>query len=309
MSHKVVCIGAALVDELYFCKEPVIIGTSNPASVNRFVGGVMSNISQHLALLEIEAHYITVFGNDSDAGWMIQHLNRKHISTKDSKFIEGASGKYTSIQDKDGSLFTAVCVDICEKQLLPEHFESKKDLLLSAELILTDTNVPIETIDWLIRFSRENQKKLVIEPVSVVKARKLKELDLTGVFMMTPNEDEARSICASENDSFEELGNKLLSKGVENVWIRYGSRGSTLFTSTSTTSVSVPNINVIDSTGAGDSALAAWVFAFLAGYTVEKSIETAHTLAFEVLQQKGAVYEKLTPELLKQKTEYYYGTK
>lgn len=307
MSYKVVCIGAALVDELYFCKEPVIIGTSNPASVNKFVGGVMSNISQHLALLDIEAHYITVFGNDSDAGWMIQHLNKKHISTKDSKYIEGSSGKYTSIQDKDGSLFTAVCVDICEKHLTPEHFESKKELLEAADLILSDTNIPTETIAWLISFSKNNNKKLILEPVSVVKARKLIQLDLTGVFMITPNEDEARSICVSDSDSFETLGNKLLDKGVENVWIRCGSRGSTLFTSSNTTTVKVPNINVVDSTGAGDSALAAWVYAYLQNYTTEKSIETAHTLAFEVLQQKGAVYEQLSPELLIEKTNFYYG--
>jgi pseudouridine kinase len=306
MNYKVVCIGAALVDELYFCKEPVIIGTSNPATVNKFVGGVMSNISQHLSLLDIEAHYITVFGNDSEAGWMIQHLNKKHISTKDSKFIEGSSGKYTSIQDKDGSLFTAVCVDICEKHLTPEHFESKEELLLSAELILTDTNIPTETIVWLISFCRKHHKKLIIEPVSVVKARKLINLDLSGVFMMTPNEDEAKSICNSNSDDTDSLGKHLIDKGVENVWIRCGSRGSTLYTRDQKTTVAVPKINVIDSTGAGDSALAAWVFAYVQKYSLQKSIETAHSLAFEVLQQKGAVCESLNIEMLIDRTNYYY---
>lgn len=306
MNYKVVCIGAALVDELYFCKEPVIVGTSNPASVNKFVGGVMSNISQHLSLLDIEAHYITVFGNDSEAGWMIQHLNKKHISTKDSKFIEGSSGKYTSIQNNDGSLFTAVCVDICEQHLTPEHFESKEELLLSAELILTDTNIPIETIIWLIDFCRKNHKKLIIEPVSVVKARKLIHLDLNGVFMITPNEDEARSICNLDSDDIDSLGNHLMRKGVENVWIRCGSRGSSLYSNEQKTLVSVPRINVVDSTGAGDSALAAWVFAFINKYPLQKSIETAHSLAFEVLQQRGAVCENLNTDMIIERTNFYY---
>jgi len=306
MMQKVVCIGAALVDELYFCKEPVIVGTSNPASFNRFVGGVMSNISQHLSLLNIETHYITVFGNDSEAGWMIQHLNKKHISTKDSKFIEGPSGKYTSIQDKDGSLFTAVCVDICETHLTPEHFEANQELLLSAELILSDTNIPVESIAWLIEFSRKNNKKLILEPVSVVKARKLIGLDLNGVYMITPNEDEARSISNSESKDLDFLGSELKKKGVENVWIRCGGRGSAIFVDDHKIQVNVPKINVIDSTGAGDSALAAWVYSYLNNFPTKRSLEIAHTLAFEVLQQKGAVCETITTEKLLEKTQQYY---
>jgi pseudouridine kinase len=233
-------------------------------------------------------------------------LNKKHISTKDSKFIDGPSGKYTSIQDIDGSLHTAVCVDICETHLTPEHFNENQELLLSADLILSDTNIPFKSIHWLIDFSKKNNKKLILEPVSVVKARKLIDLDLDSVFMITPNEDEARSISNSESTDVDFLGATLKKKGVENVWIRCGSKGSAVFNDNEKIQVNVPKINVVDSTGAGDSALAAWVFAYLNKLPTKRSIEIAHSLAFEVLQQKGAVCEALTAEKLLTITQQYY---
>ena len=54
MTKSVLCIGATLIDELYFCDQTIVPHTSNPASKTSSIGGVGSNIMQHLALLKVE---------------------------------------------------------------------------------------------------------------------------------------------------------------------------------------------------------------------------------------------------------------
>jgi sugar/nucleoside kinase (ribokinase family) len=64
---------------------------------------------------------------------------------------------------------------------------------------------------------------------------------------------------------------------------------------------------VIDSTGAGDAALAAWIYGYIQGESSLQCIRFGHALAAEVLQQKGAVVHDITPEklhLLTQNTPY-----
>ncbi|MFZ4106505.1 hypothetical protein [Flavobacterium sp.] len=48
-SKSILCIGATLVDELYFSQNTTIPDSSNPATKSSSVGGVISNIAQHLA--------------------------------------------------------------------------------------------------------------------------------------------------------------------------------------------------------------------------------------------------------------------
>ena len=136
--------------------------------------------------------------------------------------------------------------------------------------------------------------KLIIEPVSVPKARKLAELDLKGVFLITPNEDELQVMTIGGFDTESSKIEQLMAKGVQHIWLRKGAAGS-LFCDDQLRQIHLPAISleVKDATGAGDAALAAWVAGFLNGDDIEKCMKAGHALAYEVLQQVGAVVEDL----------------
>jgi pseudouridine kinase len=306
MKSSVVCVGSALIDELYFCSENVIQGTSNPATMVRTVGGVISNIAQHLALLEIPVDYLTILGNDADASWIQNQLENKGISLKDSLTVEDNTGKYTSFLNPDGSLHAAACVDICGKYLLPEYLQSKSELLKQASLIITDTNIELPALNWLNQFAQEHNKILLIEPVSVAKARKLTEMDVEGVYMITPNDDELQSICGNNyNDEFLKI-ESLLDRGIKNIWLRKGAAGSIFYNKNEFLNIEVPTIEITDSTGAGDAALAGWVAAHLNQFPIEYCIKSGHALALEVLQLHGAVVQQINKKNLKESLHKYY---
>ena len=306
MNKTVLCIGASLVDELYFCDNSIIAASSNPAQKATSIGGVISNIAQHLALLEVSPAIITAIGNDADGVFIKSSFNKNGIACNHSIVANEATGKYVSILQPDGNLYVAVCQDNCGKYISVTYLETQTEYLKCFELLIIDTNLESETIQWLIYFAKNHHKQLIIEPVSVAKAAKLTALDLNGVFMLTPNEEELAAMCTDDTLK-EQLLVSLFERGVQTIWLRKGAKGSVVYTAKNSFDLSVPAIQIVDSTGAGDAALAGWVFGYVNNEDEKTCLQLGHTLALEILKRKGTVDTSLTPSALYKHKKTYYN--
>lgn len=306
MPAPVICIGATLVDELYFCSEKTVAATSNPAVLKRYAGGVARNIAHHLALLGIPVQLVTVLGNDPDGNWLKNECIQNGIGTDVLLCVDDSTGKYASIINTDGSLYVAACTDLCDKYLTPGFLEQQEPFLSSAKLIIAETNLPGNTLEWIISFCDQRDILLFIEPVSVAKAKKMAMMDLSGIFMITPNEDELPSLCNHSYKNSAEAISELLQRGVKNIWLRKGAEGSEIFTGESSLVLPAPVIHVKDSTGAGDAALAGWVAAYCMGMNKPECMKAGHAMALEVLQVKGAIATSITKDNLITAIKKYY---
>ena len=276
MASPVICIGAALVDELFFCMDNTVAGTSNPAILKRYAGGVAGNIARHLAMLGIPVDLITVLGNDADGHWLKNECNQNGIGTDHILWVNDSTGKYASVLNADGSLYVAACTDPCGKYLDVAFLQQPEHFLSTATLIIADTNLPADTVQWLASFCRKMNIILLVEPVSVVKAKKLAEADLTGIFMLTPNEDELPSLCKQVHQHITESIEELHQRGVKKIWLRKGADGSEIFGKDSNLSLHAPSITIKDSTGAGDAALAGWAAAWYMGMDEQQCLRAGH---------------------------------
>ena len=263
MTTRILGIGATLIDELYFCTTAVVPHSSNPAKKTTRIGGVIHNIINHLALLGVKPGLITALGNDAEGQTIMNHLSKNHIDSSASLVADESTGKYVSVLGQSGALFVAVCEDHCGRHLTISYLESQSNYIKRFDLLIIDTNLETEVIQWLIHFAREQQKLLIIEPVSVPKASKLSTLDLRGVYLITPNEEELLAINSNTTANQTEPINTLFERGVENLWIRQGAKGSTWLTAATSFSLEVPQIGIVDTTGAGDAALAGWLYGFV----------------------------------------------
>ena len=306
MSSNIICIGSALIDELFFCEDNPILGTSNPARTIKKPGGVMTNIARHLAMLNKQVTYLTALGNDEEAYWLKNQLKEDGISMEHIRNVEEVTGKYLSILNPDGSLFTAACADSCARFIDTQYLIDKKEILKEAELIITDTNIDSSTLQWLIEFCNEHELILIVEPVSVAKAAKLRNIPINGLFMITPNEDELQALSIEIGINVNDIVTELLTTGLKYIWLRKGSDGSVLYSKELTISLPACSVAVTDSTGAGDAALAGWISAFTNNADLNYCLKTGHALAYEVLQIKGAVLPELTPEKLNLIINKYY---
>ena len=241
---QVVCIGSILIDELYSCHQQALPGTSNPASVVKSIGGVMCNIVRNLTLLDVNTSFISIIGNDSDAEHIKTFFSDSGIKTDQIFNADVPTGKYVSILNKDGSLFSAVCADECSDFISTDFLESQSALLKDACLIIADTNLSVLALEWIISFSFNNNIKLIIEPVSNKKALKLSSERLDGIYLISPNEEELKYLTDNYYTDELDMVNHLLDHGVKNVWVSKGANGSSFYNKEGRVDLSVPEIKI-----------------------------------------------------------------
>lgn len=308
MQKQVICIGAALVDELYSATAPMLLATTNEATVHRSAGGVSRNIAHQLALLGLPVQLISVFGNDGEGDWLKTICDYSSIKLDASITTHSLTGKYTGILNFDKSLFTALITNAELDLITPQHLQANQTLLSSAAVIVVDANISVASVEWLAQFCKVNKVPLIIEPVSVPPAAKFAQMNLQGVYMLTPNEDELPALCTNKNyTSIQQQAEELLNRGVEKVWLHSGAAGSTLFTKEKTIHLPAPSVtNIKDVTGAGDGSLSGFILAQYLEKSDEECLKIAHTLSAEILQVNGAIATHIKQtDLLNLVSKYY----
>ena len=306
MSNPVICIGAAFTDELFHAKEEMLLATTNDAVVTKTAGGVSRNIAQQLALLGVPVQLISVFGNDSDGDWLKKNCTSAGVRLDASITKDGLSGKYTGILNVDGSLFSAFLTNAANHLITPEHLSKHKNLLQTASYLLADANINVDTAEWLLSFSNQTGIPFILEPVSVPPARKYKDVNLHGLYMITPNEDELPVLCSGKAFLTQLQIEELLQKGIKNIWLHNGQHGSALYNKESSITLHAPSIEVLDCTGAGDGSLSGYILGKHLGKEDMDCLKLAHTLSAEILQVNGAIATHLNQEkLLKLVNKYY----
>jgi pseudouridine kinase len=306
MSKPVICIGAAFVDELFHMKEEMIVATTVEAAVTKTEGGVARNIAHQLALLGVDVQLISVFGNDSDGNWLKQTCTNAGVKLDASITKEGLSGKYTGILNLDGSLFTAFLTNAATNLITPSHLERNKELLKTASYLLADANISVDTGEWLLAFSNETGIPFILEPVSIPPARKFKGINLKGLHLVTPNEDELPVLCSEKALFTQHQIQELIEKGVENVWLHHGKLGSAIYNKERSITLHAPEIDIVDCTGAGDGSLSGFILGKTLGKEDVDCLKLAHTLSAEILQVNGAIATHLNQEKLLGLVSKYY---
>lgn len=306
MSKPVICIGSALIDDLFHAHQPMLMYTTNEVVQTRTAGGVARNVAHQLSLLDIPVQLISVFGKDADGEWLKQICINAGIKLDASVTDAPVTGKYTALIDKDGSLFTAMLTNAALYLVTPEYLQQQESLLSTAAYILVDANLSIESINWLIQFSNLNKIRMIVEPASVPPAKKIAACNFDGLYLITPNEDELPALCTTSATTTEEQVEELLQKGIQYIWLHRGKQGSALYKKTETLQLNAPNAHVVDCTGAGDGSVSGFILSKYFGKDNLNSLRTAHTLSAEILQVQGAIATHLNQEkLLKLVSKYY----
>ncbi|MGE5518337.1 MAG: PfkB family carbohydrate kinase [Candidatus Dadabacteria bacterium] len=298
MTKPVICIGAALVDELFHAPDKIFLASTSNANVTKTAGGVARNIAHQLALLNVPVQFIGVFGDDSDGDWMKNVCLSAGVKLDAAITTKGLTGKYTGILNQDGSLFAAFITNSAHHLITPEHLENNIEVLKSGSFILADANVNVETVEWLLAFSRRTGIPFIIEPVSVPPATKLAPVNLDGLYMITPNEDELPVLCHEPLPSTKKQIEELLDRGVQNVWLHNGSNGSIIISKEKSVGLHAAVVDVVDCTGAGDGSLSGFLLGKYLGKNEEECLQLAHSLASEILQVNGAIATHLNQKKL-----------
>ncbi len=265
---KVIVIGGANVDIKGRSSGAFIGGTSNPGDVIVSVGGVGRNIAENLARLGLQVSLLTVLGDDSNGCLVRDACKTAQVDLSLSITGNDATGTYLVVLDRKGELISAINDMRAIESLAVAHLEAASRSLRSADMLVVDCNVREDCLEWLCRFSAEANVRLLIEPVSVPKARKLLSFQrMAPVFAITPNRQQIEAMTGDRDE--QKAIARLHTMGFENVVLHRGGHG--VLVSSVSGLRELPSIHadaIADVTGAGDASVAGLVFGLLEGLTL-----------------------------------------
>jgi pseudouridine kinase len=248
--------------------------TSNPGSVSWTPGGVGRNIAENLARLGHRPHLVAAVGDDA-AGHEL--LARTAAAGVDIDYVARGTqgtGIYVAVLNHNGELIAAVSDMAATEAMHVEQVMSSADLIARAGIAVIDGNLPLEVSRSVLSTSVAGGGRVVVEPVSVAKARRLASMLDPGlpVFAITPNVEELGALVGAPVDdavpALAAAAMRLHERGVVHVWTSRGMGGSVLSTAGQAPvcldAGAAPG-SVVDVTGAGDALTAGFIHGLLRG--------------------------------------------
>lgn len=244
---------------------------SNPGHVTVSLGGVGRNIAHNLALLGQEVKLLSAFGEDIHGQQVAASCQELGIDASHVLRVPGGTtSTYLYIADPQGEMVLAVSdMEICN-QITPSYLASNLSTLQNAQVVVTDTNIPRESLVYL---AENCTAPLFCDPVSTKKAEKLLPI-LHRIHTLKPNRVEAEllsGVSITSRQEAEKAARVLLDKGVQRVFLSMGGQGIYAAQADEQLWVDVIPGKMVSTTGCGDSAAAALAWAYMEGLGLEEA--------------------------------------
>ena len=302
-----VVVGGANVDIGGRSRGALVAGDSNPGKVGLSIGGVGRNIAHNLSLLGADVRMLTAYGDDLYGQGLVDACTAAGIDMSQAlKLRDEATSTYLYIAGQDGDMALAVSdMAICDR-IDPEYLASHFALLQNAQVIVCDTNIPSESLEYL---TKHFNPPIFCDPVSTAKAEKLRPI-LGKLHTLKPNKMEAELLSGvpiREKADVEKAARALLDTGLQRVFISLGGDG--LYAATRDESCWLENLpcRMGNTTGCGDSSMAALVWAYLEELSLPDSARAALAAGSITIESTETISPEMCEELLRQRMELPNG--
>ena len=265
-----VVIGGVNMDILGRPTGALVMRDSAPGTVRMTPGGVGRNIAHNLRLLGMDVTFVTAMGDDLIGQALMQSCSEQGFNMQHSLVKKGGhSSTYLFVTEAGGDMCAAINdMDICS-QLTPAFFEPLMTKLRDYGAMVLDANLPAESVAWLCNHSR---LPLYADTVSSAKAERFRP-HLKRLRVLKSNALEA-SVLSGEKDP-ERAAKKLARLCPGRVFVTLGADGIIAAERDRFFHFPAYETEVINTTGAGDAAAAAIVWADLRGYSLSDCAQIA----------------------------------
>lgn len=233
-------------------------------------GGKGMNQAVAASRLGSEVGFVGSIGDDYFGSILKDRLRKEGIVTTHLKISSSPTGTANIMVDSDGNNIIAVAPG-ADKSLTLDDLEEIDELLERSTVFLAQLEMPDEIVVKGLEKASEAGVKTVL---NLAPARKLPQGALRMVDILILNELEVKDLAGS--DSVEEAAGKVVGLGPRAVVVTLGKEGSMLVSKDEVKKVPGIEVEVVDTTGAGDAFCGGLAAALDRGESLERAIETGN---------------------------------
>lgn len=240
-------------------------------------GGKGANQAVAAARQGVNVTMIGRVGSDSFGPFLVDNLKSNQVDTAHVLADESATGTAIIVVDSNGQN-SIVLSPGANGKVTPADVDSASFLNPStgsgrrSSLLLLQLEIPTPTVLHAAQKARAHGLTVILNPAP---ARPLPAELLASVDILIPNESELSLLTGMSVDdtvSAERAAREILKQGVKTVIVTLGSKGALLVSGTQVTHVNTYQVNVVDTTAAGDAFIGGFASALLNNKTLEDSV-------------------------------------
>lgn len=258
---------------------------------NIHCGGKGANQAVAAARLGARVAMVGAVGDDDFGRAQIANLNAAGVNTDSIHRVADAPTGTALIEVDAAGENRIVVVPGANGLLTPGHILEHKQLLESARVILLQLEIPMDAVSAAIEIGWASDAQVVLDPAP---ARGLPESWWEQIDFLTPNLSELGMLLNrsfDEDDSIDAIGEEakeLVVKGVEHVMVKLGPRGAVLVADDNFHHWPGREIEVVDTTAAGDCFNGAFAVALAENRSVMEAGQFAVKAAALSVTRAGA---------------------
>jgi len=242
-------------------------------------GGKGANQAVAARLCGAEVFMVARVGSDLFGPATIENFRKQGIDPTHVKQVEGLSSGVAPIFVEPNGQNRILVVKGANDAVTPDAVDAAAEMLKSADCIVLQFEIPVETVYYTVAFAREHGIRCILNPApaQTIEMAALKDLDY-----FVPNESEAQTITGAPVttvDNARKCAEKLVSGGVRRVIITLGANGALLAGRDGWQHVPPFEVDAVDSTGAGDAFIGSFAVFLGEGIPESEAVRRANLYA------------------------------
>ena len=276
--EKIAVVGSINTDFVFSSKHlPKPSETIKGDSFNIYFGGKGANVSVAASRLGKDVKIFGAVGDDLHSNENVKNLQKQKVDTKNLTVIKGEMGGSACITMGDDTNSIIVVPGANGKYDLG-HLKKDIKEILDCDAVATQLEIPFETVEALIDEVYKANKIMVFNPSPI---RELKQDLLDKCSYIIVNEVEIKQLPGFESEE------QMLKKYNGKLILTKGSEGAFYYSDRKVLHNPTIKTKVVNTTGAGDTFLAAFSVAIVEGKSLGDAVEFANLCAGIKVSKEG----------------------
>lgn len=238
-------------------------------------GGKGANQAAAIALLGEPAVMVGRVGHDAFGLSLIENLAAKGV---DTRYIvrdpQAATGIAMIIVDAAGENSIVVAAG-ANGRVSPQDVDACDEILRRARLLILQFEIPLETVAYAVEKAARYGLRVILNPAP---AAEMPAGLLENVHYLVPNETEAHLLTGEEVwdlESAKRAAHMLRAQGAGVVIVTLGGDGALVATDRETFHLPAPQVQVVDTTAAGDAFVGGLAVGLSHGLELKEAVRYA----------------------------------
>ena len=302
MHNGIVVFGAVFVDIKGYPTAQYIPAGRNVGRVLQVHGGVSRNVVEDIANVELRPTFVSVVDDSGTGTDVIEKLNRHKVNTKYVRRAPDGLGTWLAIFDNNGDVIASISKRP-DLSLIGEIMDTYGDeIIANADSVVVEIDMDAALLKQIFTLAEKYDKEVyaVVSNMSIALERR-DLLKRTGCVVCNVQEagilfsEEYEELFAEELEQV--LCKKVLQAKIPRMIVTLGEYGAVYAEMNGSYGYVPPQkVDVVDTTGAGDSFFAGVAIGLTYGKSLKESCEIGTRLASSVIATKENVCPRFLPK-------------